>query len=130
MIGEGGQTSTALDTSMTTKLQALVQSRVFMAIMRISRIVLYVFGVWTFFIYFWSVLGILIGIGVAALSKNLAWRRHGYILAYSSSIYTGAMAVYAWLVLLVIILFLITYLLGTFMLVIIRLTITGIRRIL
>jgi len=129
MIGEGGQTSTALDTSMTTKLQALVQSRVFMAIMRISRLAVYVFGVWTFFIYFWSVLGILIGIGVAALSKNPAWRRHGYILAYSSSIYTGAMAVYAWLVLLVIILFLITYLLGTFMLVIIRLTITGIRRI-
>jgi len=127
MNSDDGQISTATDTSLTTKLQPLLGSRVFAAIMRISRIALYVFGVWTILIYFWSILGILVGIGIAAVSKNPAWRRHGYVLAYSSGLYTGAMAVYAWLVILFVLLFLITYLLGTLIVVVVRLIIAGIR---
>ncbi|MHA1289208.1 MAG: DUF3604 domain-containing protein, partial [Candidatus Thorarchaeota archaeon] len=126
-MNSDGQTSTNIDTSLTTKLQPLLESRVFAAIMRISRIALYVFGVWTILIYFWSIFGILVGIGIAAVSKNPAWRRHGYVLAYSSGFYTGAMAVYAWLVILVVLLFLITYLLGTLILVVAQLIIAGIR---
>ena len=118
------------DTSLKTRMQHIMQTRSFATIMRIGRIALYVFGVWTFFIYFWSILGILAGIGIAMASKNTAWRRHGYVLAYSSSIYMGAMAVYAWLVILFILLFLIIYLAGSLVLVVVRLSIVGIRLLL
>ena len=118
------------DVSLKTKVQNLMQTKIFAAIMRIGRIALYVFGVWTFFLYFWGILGILAGIGIALVSKNSAWRRHGYVLAYSSSIYTGAMAVYAWMVLLFVILFFFIYLIGSVSLVIIRASIAGIRLIL
>ena len=99
--------------SLTIRLQHIIQSPVFRVIVRIGRIALYIFGVWTILLYYWSFLGILIGIGLAAVSKEGAWRRHGYVLAYSSGLLTGTMTVYAWLWTLLIFLVLISYLLGS-----------------
>ncbi|MGY5874237.1 MAG: DUF3604 domain-containing protein [Candidatus Thorarchaeota archaeon] len=125
-----GTSDSSIRHSVGTKLQSLNSNRYGRIILRMSRVALYIFGIWTIFLYYWSFLGILIGIGIAAISSESAWRRHGLVLSYSSGLLTGTMAIYAWLWILLLYLILIVYLVGSVIHLCIRLLITGFRRIL
>ena len=52
-------------------------------IVRISRSFMYLFGIVTFFWYFWSFIGLLIGIFLFFISDDNAWKRNGILLSYS-----------------------------------------------
>ncbi|MBY9015821.1 MAG: DUF3604 domain-containing protein [Candidatus Lokiarchaeota archaeon] len=55
---------------------------------RIPRILLYIIGIVTFFFYFWSFIGLLIGIFYYIFFRNIAWKRNGVILSYSITFIT------------------------------------------
>jgi len=55
---------------------------------RIPRLSLYLFGILTFFWYFWSFIGLLIGFFLFMLSKDIAWKRNGILLSYSIAFIT------------------------------------------
>ncbi len=55
---------------------------------RIPRLCLYLFGIVTFFWYFWCFIGLLIGIFLFVLSEDLAWKRNGLLLSYSIAFIT------------------------------------------
>jgi hypothetical protein len=55
---------------------------------RLPRLCLYFFGILTFFWYFWSFIGLLIGIFLFMLSKDSAWKRNGLLLSYSIAFIT------------------------------------------
>jgi len=118
---------TTSETSADNKKRYNLDSPYIQAIGRISRITLYILGVWSILLYYWSFIGLAIGIGIILVSKEPAWRRHGIVLAYSIGLMTGLMGDYAWLLSLIVILFLIIYLLGSVVIQAIRLTITGVR---
>ncbi|MHA2208405.1 MAG: DUF3604 domain-containing protein [Candidatus Thorarchaeota archaeon] len=82
-------------------------------LLKLSRVVLYMLGLWTVIFYFWSVIGLAIGTGVFLLSTQTAWRRHGIVLTFSVGIMTLAFNTYAWLWMLGIYLFLFVYLIGS-----------------
>ncbi len=55
---------------------------------RVARVILYISGITTFFFFFWSFIGLLIGISYFILSKDIAWKRNGVILSYSITFVT------------------------------------------
>ena len=55
---------------------------------RIPRMFLFIFGIATFFFYFWSFIGLLIGIIYYRSSKDVAWKRNGLLLSYSITFIT------------------------------------------
>ena len=55
---------------------------------RIPRMLLYIFGIVTFFFYFWSFIGLLIGIFYYVVFKDIAWKRNGVLLSYSITFIT------------------------------------------
>ncbi len=55
---------------------------------RIPRLSLYLFGILTFFWYFWSFIGLLIGFFLFIFSKDIAWKRNGILLSYSIAFIT------------------------------------------
>ncbi|MHA1191767.1 MAG: DUF3604 domain-containing protein [Promethearchaeota archaeon] len=55
---------------------------------RIPRLLLYFFGIITFFWYFWSFIGLLIGLIMFISSKDTAWKRNGILLSYSITFIT------------------------------------------
>ncbi|MFX1288750.1 MAG: hypothetical protein ACFFFY_09365, partial [Promethearchaeota archaeon] len=44
---------------------------------RLPRILLYIFGIVTFFFYFWSFIGLIIGIFYFIFFTDVAWKRNG-----------------------------------------------------
>ncbi len=48
---------------------------------KIPRFLLYAFGIFTIFWYFWSIIGIVVGLLYFILFKDLAWKRNGIILS-------------------------------------------------
>jgi hypothetical protein len=55
---------------------------------RIPRFMLYLCGTITYFFYFWSFVGILIGMIFIIFSKDRAWKRNGILLSFSISFIT------------------------------------------
>jgi hypothetical protein len=55
---------------------------------RIPRAFLFLFGIVTFFWYFWSIIGLLIGLFLYILSRDNAWKRNGIFLSYSIAFIT------------------------------------------
>ena len=55
---------------------------------RIPRILLYIIGIVTFFFYFWSFIGLLIGILYYIFFRDIAWKRNGVLLSYSITFIT------------------------------------------
>ncbi|MFX0048905.1 MAG: hypothetical protein ACFE8G_12170, partial [Candidatus Hermodarchaeota archaeon] len=55
---------------------------------RLPRTLLYIFGIVTFFFYFWSFIGLLIGIFYFIFFKDVAWKRNGVLLSYSIAFIT------------------------------------------
>ncbi|MHA2353178.1 MAG: hypothetical protein ACXABX_08675, partial [Candidatus Thorarchaeota archaeon] len=53
-------------------------------LMRLGRIVLFAFGIFTTFWLFFSFIGLLIGIAYFFTFRNDAWSRHGIVLAFSA----------------------------------------------
>ncbi|MHA2396650.1 MAG: DUF3604 domain-containing protein [Candidatus Thorarchaeota archaeon] len=104
------EVGSAIDATTPTRVQSLLQSPIFLVLLRIVRVGLFLFGVWTTYLYFWSILGIVIGILIAILPGAGAWRRHGLVLSYTSVIFAVSIAVYAWVWLLLAALFQIVYL--------------------
>jgi hypothetical protein len=86
-----------------------IQNSIIRILLRIGRVAIYLFGFWTTFFYFWSIQGILIGVILAAILGAGVWRRHGLVLSYTSVIFALSIAVYAWVWLLLSMLFLIGY---------------------
>jgi hypothetical protein len=82
-----------------------------------------VFGLWTLTFYFWNFIGILIGMGVFVISHNNTWKRHGAVLSFIIAIFGIALHGYSWIVILLVILFIIVYYIGT----IIHIVVVGIR---
>ncbi|MFW9828219.1 MAG: DUF3604 domain-containing protein [Candidatus Thorarchaeota archaeon] len=48
---------------------------------RIPRLIIYGFGIATLFWYFWSIIGLFIGVMYYIFLKNKAWKRNGIVLA-------------------------------------------------
>ena len=55
---------------------------------RLPRMLLYIFGIVTFFFYFWSFIGLLIGVFYFIGFKDVAWKRNGVLLSYSIAFIT------------------------------------------
>ncbi len=55
---------------------------------RVPRMLLYIFGIITFFFYFWSFIGLLIGIFYFIFFKDIGWKRNGILLSYSITFIT------------------------------------------
>ncbi|MHA2384317.1 MAG: hypothetical protein ACXACT_17215, partial [Candidatus Thorarchaeota archaeon] len=86
-------------------IRILLRIGIIRILLRIGRVAIYVFGFWTTFFYFWSIQGILIGVILAAIPGAGVWRRHGLVLSYTSVIFALSIAVYAWIWLLLSMLF-------------------------
>jgi hypothetical protein len=91
----------------------LAVSKATRTLLRVSRAVLYAFGLWTVTFYFWSVIGLGIGTAIILISTERPWRRHGFVLSFSVGIMTLAFNTYAWLWMLGVYLFLFVYLIGS-----------------
>lgn len=50
---------------------------------RIPRILAYLLGILSFFLYFWCFIGLVIGLLFFIFSNDLAWKRNGILLLYS-----------------------------------------------
>jgi len=50
---------------------------------RVPRLILYLFGIFTYFWYFWSCIGLAIGTFYFILSTDYAWKRNGLILSFA-----------------------------------------------
>ncbi|MFX1573507.1 MAG: hypothetical protein ACFFB0_12220 [Promethearchaeota archaeon] len=59
----------------------IVPKRDWFHLWRISRFIVYIFGIVTLFWYFWCVIGLVIGIFYFIFLKDNAWKRNGIILA-------------------------------------------------
>lgn len=129
-MNETDSIETTSEISLGSIRDSLVKLKRFHKTMRIGRILLYIFGIWTFLIYYWNILGISIGVGIFLTTEHKPWRRHGLVLSYSNVLLALAMNVYAFLWILLLYLFIIIYLLGSLVLQGGRLILTGIRRVL
>ncbi len=112
-----------------TPKPSLRKSRYVRWALGVTRIVLFVFGLWSLFFYFWSLVGVAIGAGITLFSKKPAWRRHGIVLSFSIAIAAPLMAVYAYLWTLLVYLFLFGYLFVALVHFAIKIVIAGIRRL-
>ena len=108
----GGPTATSEDSTSGIKL-LVNRSSIARLVLRIGRILVYVFGLWTLTFYFWNFIGIVIGLGVFVLSENNAWKRHGAVLSFIIPIFGIALHGYTWIVILLVIIFLIFYYIGS-----------------
>ena len=105
---------TTIITDLTNRMKLLVnKSKSARIALRIGRILIYVVGLWTLTFYFWNLIGILIGMGVFVFSENNAWKRHGAVLSFIIPIFSIALHGYSWIVILLVILFLLFYYIGT-----------------
>ncbi|MFX1497293.1 MAG: DUF3604 domain-containing protein, partial [Promethearchaeota archaeon] len=60
-----------------------LREREWSSLWRIPRFLLYAFAVFTMFWYFWSVIGIIIGLSYFVFFKDWAWKRNGIILSFA-----------------------------------------------
>ena len=67
---------------------ATFKSKKWKRLTQISRSILYLFGIVTFFLYFWSFIGLLIGLFFFFFSNDNAWKRNGIFLSYSITFIT------------------------------------------
>ena len=72
-----------MDKTVLRNFFATFKSNKWKHLQRISRVLLYLFGITTFFWYFWSFIGLLIGIIFFFFSSDNAWKRNGILLSYS-----------------------------------------------
>ncbi|MHA1906342.1 MAG: hypothetical protein ACW98Y_03530 [Candidatus Thorarchaeota archaeon] len=93
-------------------LKPLIQHRFANPIFRISRVLLLAFGIWTFLLYYWSILGIVIGLGITILSNERTWRSHGIVLAYGAGALAPLLSGYSFLLTFFVLVFLVVYYLG------------------
>jgi fatty acid desaturase len=91
------ETATTPVESIGDMLKRLGSSGATLTVLRLGRVVLYVLGIWTVIMYFWNVVGLIIGTGIVIISNENAWRRHGAALTFSVGIMTLAFNTYAWL---------------------------------
>ena len=97
-------------------LQSLLQHRFANPLLRVARVLLYSFGIWTILLYYWSIIGIAIGMGVTIISNERIWRIHGIVLAYGTGIMAPLLSGYSFLLTLFVLLFLIVYYIGALLL--------------
>ncbi len=121
-------TPKANETEITSVWKRLGSSKLTRIFLKLSRVVLYMLGLWTVTFYFWSVFGLAVGTGVFLLSNENAWRRHGIVLTFSVGIMTLAFNTYAWIWMLGVYLFLFIYLIGSLLHYVAKLTITQVRK--
>lgn len=77
-------------------MKKLISNRIFKSLQekewspwwRVPRMLIYIIGIVTFFFYFWSFIGLLIGISYFIFYKDIAWKRNGILLSYSIAFIT------------------------------------------
>jgi hypothetical protein len=107
-ISQESEVNSSIKDVLINRTNSLLHNPNLRVLLRLGRILLYVFGFWTMFLYFWSIIGIVIGVAIAVVSEG-AWRRHGFILSYSSAAFSIAFSIYAWIWIFLIAFFLIIY---------------------
>ncbi|MHA2152846.1 MAG: DUF3604 domain-containing protein, partial [Candidatus Thorarchaeota archaeon] len=112
-----------------SRVRTLIQNPILQVLLRIGRVGIYLFGVWTTYLYFWNIQGMIIGVILAIMPGAGTWRRHGLVLTYTSAIFALSIAVYAWVWLLFAALVQIGYLVFYTILYSVRYLILGVRKI-
>ena len=67
---------------------AFFKSKNWEPVKKIGRSIFYLIGIVTFFLYFWSFIGLLIGVFFFFFSSDNAWKRNGIVLTYAITFIT------------------------------------------
>ncbi|KXH70484.1 MAG: hypothetical protein AM326_04370 [Candidatus Thorarchaeota archaeon SMTZ-45] len=60
------------------------RNRILMVLLRMGRIILFAFGIFTTFWFFFSFIGLFIGIGCFFAFRESSWSQHGIVLAFAA----------------------------------------------